>query len=574
MAIVAFPGADDSTSLPDVPPLVQYLLLHFLTPILAWLSAHVYQLLLVRCAAHPLVRLGQSYDPAPVITACAAYYHQAGPGKPPTYSVHTLVHAEIVRAWANTCSDRELEWHLASNLIVRWYVGLPLVGPTPDHTTLNRFHAWLTVYHPDALFREVLTFLDQVDPEAPARTPQIVDTFAMASPAAPTPSPARLLLHLCTRLVAAWQQHAPPPMQAALPPLDFGALCAPPSARTAPQQQAQLEQAVTVATWLLTDLLPHLPRLDSAAQVRLQPLLDAIAKVIGDETTTDVGGVVRERSRDAKGSYRIMSAIDLEATFRKHEPDPAVLGSNAIIATTATRIRAAVIRTGSTPDQDAPVAVLAQQIAAQQPLPPVLIMDQAGGMGKTRAQVGSVSAGQTQMVAQIPHAGVAGPARFTPADFRMSADGRSCTCPRGVTSYRAYGHSQGEGISFRFYGADCRDCPLWEACRGPSSPPNSQRAVYLTPYHTHLRLGAAFNATADGKALLRCRWQVEPTIAWLVRYNGCRQARRVGVAAAQCQLFQACAVRNLQLWLARHDLRQAPNVVDHAHSAPGVQQAA
>jgi hypothetical protein len=486
------------------------LLLHFLTPILAWLNDRVYQLLLVRCATHPLVRLGQSYDPAPVIAACATYYHLTGPGKPPTYSIHTLVHAEIVRAWANTCSDRELEWHLASNLIVRWYVGLPLVGPTPDHTTLNRFHAWLTYHHPDAVFRDVLAFLDRVDPEDPARTPQIVDTFAMASPAAPTISPARLLLHLCARLVVAWQQQAPPSFQVALPPLDFGALRDPPSARSAAQQQAQLAQAVTVASWLRADLLPHLPHLD-CPHVHLQPLLDAIAKVIGDETTTDVSGVVRERARDAKGSYRIMSAVDLEATFRKHEPDPAVLGSNAIIATTATRIRAAVIRTGSTPDQDVPVAVLTQQIAAQQPLPPALIMDQAGGMGKTRAQVRSVSAGQTQMVAQIPHAGVAGPVRFTPADFRMSADGRSCTCPRGVTSYRAYGHAQGEGVSFRFYGADCRDCPLWEACRGPSSPPKSQRAVYLTPYHTHLRFGATFNASAAGKALLRCRWQVEPT---------------------------------------------------------------
>ena len=30
-------------------------------------------------------------------------------------------------------------------------------------------------------------------------------------------------------------------------------------------------------------------------------------------------------------------------------------------------------------------------------------------------------------------------------------------------------------------------------------------------------------------------------------------ARRVGLAAAQCQLFEACAVRNLQLWLGRLD---------------------
>ncbi len=85
-------------------------------------------------------------------------------------------------------------------------------------------------------------------------------------------------------------------------------------------------------------------------RVRIQPLLDALPKVITDETTTDAMGRVTERPRDDKGQYRIMSAVDLQATFRKHEPDPAVLGSNAMVATTATRIRAAVIATGSTPD--------------------------------------------------------------------------------------------------------------------------------------------------------------------------------------------------------------------------------
>ena len=574
MPILAFPVADDSPPLPDVPPLVQVLLLRFLTPILQWISQQLYQAVLGRCAAHPLVQLAQHYDPAPVVASCADYYHQTGPGKPPTYTVNTLVRAEIVRAWADSCSDPALEWHLASNLIVRWYVGLPVLGPTPDHATLNRFHAWLTVHHPDTLFRDVLTFLDRVDPEDPASTPQIVDTFAMTSPAAPTSTPARLLVQLSAHLVAAWLRHAPGRYQAALPPLDLGALVHPSSARTPAQQQAQLGQAVTVACWLVDALTPHLPQLDTDVRARIQPLLDAIAKVLADETSTDARGVVRERPPDGKGSYRIMSASDLEATFRKHEPHPAVLGSNAMIATTATRIRAAVIRTGSTPDQDAPVAVLAQQLAANQPLPPALIMDQAGGMGKTRAQVETVSAGQTRMVAQVPHTGVDSGARFTPADFQLSADGASCTCPNGVTSTRAYQHPRGDGVSFRFFGGQCQDCPLWTACRGPTSTPRSQRAVYCTPYHHHLRDGAAFNRSADGQGLLRCRWQVEPTIAWLVRYNGCRQARRVGLAAAQCQLFQACAVRNLQLWLGRRDRHVMPHAVAHARRTPEVSYAA
>ena len=253
MSILPFPSSDPSTNLPDLPPVVQAFLRRFLALILTWVSALVYQTMLLQCARHPLGRIARLYDPSAVLAACSDSYHPSGPGTSPTFSVRTLV-----LAWADSCSDRELEWHLACNLLVRWYVGLPLLGSTPDHTTLNRLHAWLTVHHPDALFRDVLTFLDQVDPEDPAATPQIVDTFAMASPVAPTSSPARLLLHLTARLVTAWMQHAPD-HQAALPPLDIGALSTPLGARTASQRQAHLEQAVAVATWLLTDLSPAPP---------------------------------------------------------------------------------------------------------------------------------------------------------------------------------------------------------------------------------------------------------------------------------------------------------------------------
>ena len=75
--------------------------------------------------------------------------------------------------------------------------------------------------------------------------------------------------------------------------------------------------------------------------------------------------------------------------------------------------------------------------------------------------------------------------------------------------------------------------------------------VSVTAYHAYVRAASRFKETDAGKALRTSRWPVEPTIAWLVRYQGCRQARRVGQAAAQCQLYQACAIRNLLLWLSR-----------------------
>jgi len=523
--------------------------LRFLPAILAWLETCILRQLLHRFADHPLVQIAQFYDLTPVIAACADYYHAAeAPGKPPTFSIELLVRAEIVRAWAESCSERDLEWHLSSNLLVRAFVGLPLLTPAPDHSTLNRFHAFLTDHHPDALFRDVLAFLERVDPEPGATTPQIIDTFALQSPAAWPPRTANLLLDLCADLIRAWQHHAPSALQRVLPPLDLGPIFHPARPRDALERQALLSQAVSLSQRLLTDLAPHLSVLPTKQRQPISRLLEALAKVLADEIELDATGQPSERTH--KGDYRIISATDIDASFRKHDDD-LTLGYNVALATTATRIRAVVVASGATPDNEAPILLAQQQLSAQQPLPPYFVMDRAGGWGKCRGRLDVVSGGQTQMVALIPAAGGADPSRFGPADFVVDAERTRCTCPNGVVSTKAYASGDGDGVHFRFLASQCRNCPLWNDCRGAQGNPKGHRSVFVSDYHAYLRRAAAFNQSEEGQALLSQRWRVEPTIAWLTRYTGCRRARRVGQTAAQFQLFQACAVRNLLLWLTR-----------------------
>jgi transposase len=81
--------------------------------------------------------------------------------------------------------------------------------------------------------------------------------------------------------------------------------------------------------------------------------------------------------------------------------------------------------------------------------------------------------------------------------------------------------------------------------------PKGQRTVFLSDHQAYLRRAAVFNQTAEGRGLLARRWRVEPEVAWLTRYQGCRTARCLGQAAAQFQVFQACAMRNLLRWLSR-----------------------
>lgn len=430
MAIVPPVLRAGTRDLPDVPPAVQWLIGEFFAPILCWLETLVYRPLLRRCADHPLVLLARWYDPTAVVAACAGFHHAPGtPGTPPTFTIAQFVRAEMVRAWADTCSDPALEELLSTNLLVRWFVGLPLSQPGPDHSTLADIHAYLTAHAPDAFFRDVLGFLSRVDPEEPATTAQIVDTFAMASPVATHPGPDQLLRHLCLRLARCWLAYAPPLLQAALPPLDFSALARSCGARTAIERQQRLQAAVTVATWLGDGLTPHLPVLAEPLRAVVADYLAALVKVVADDLVVDGTGFVTERPIGKRGTRRLGSAVDLEATFRKHEGSPAVLGSNAVISITTTRIRAAVALTGSTPDNETLSAVLEQQLAAGLPLPPYLVMDQIGGWGKTRARVDALSEGQTMMVARTPVSGGSDRSRFTVADFQVDAERRTCIAP-------------------------------------------------------------------------------------------------------------------------------------------------
>lgn len=228
---------DESVPLPGVPLPVLLLLAGWLAPILAWAQGWLWQQVLARNRDHPLVHLEQSgYRPDGVVARCADYYHQAGRGAPPTSSVEQLVRCELVRVWAESCSDPALERLLTNDLVARWYVGLALWQPAPDHSTLNRFHAWLCAHQPRALFEDVLAFLDRVDPERSGAT-QWLDTFALGSPAAPT-GVVELLLGLLAQLLEEWRALAPPEALAALPPLDEAAWRQPTPART-PESRAR-----------------------------------------------------------------------------------------------------------------------------------------------------------------------------------------------------------------------------------------------------------------------------------------------------------------------------------------------
>lgn len=570
-----------------LPDFVLSLIKPYLEPLLFWLSDHIYTQLFKRETDHLLLQLQQHLDFQPLEQACAAFHHASGPGAPPTHPTPQLVRALLVK-YLFDWSLRELEFQLRFHLVVKWFVGYALFEVGPDHTTLERFEQWVRAHESGLFFDATLHQIDADFPELRTR-PQIGDTFALRANAAKE-SLVTLLRHTCRRLLAEFQQAAPDRALLVTSQFNMVALLGAPEEvdevfLTLTQRQARLQTVVAHAlhcAQLVRAQLDAAPPLTSAVRAETVYWLAHLDKVIADEVAltfiaetpssdtlgfaehpldeqitwlVDFSGlppeaslVVSELNPDDKGSYRLGSATDPEATYRLHGPGKTDFGYNTQVVTDGVFVREIQAATGAQPDPVAIPEVLTAQYERHGFYPPKFIYDQAGGNGKTRALVEQATGGQTQLVAHLPPYEKRTD-RFGPSDFTLSLDGLRLTCPNGKSSDVAYRSGGGDGRSFRFFPVQCAGCPLWADCRSEKAGPAAKRQVFISDYRPQVEAARVYNQTPEFKLEMKLRPLVERIIAGLVRYNGARVARRRGLANADFQMKMCATAFNLKTWL-------------------------
>jgi DDE family transposase len=345
-------------------------------------------------------------------------------------------------------------------------------------------------------------------------------------------------------------QHADLETQLHAPAL-FGPSDEPTAYRLSPAERlARLHTTVlaarSCAQWVRTQLDP----LASEAQPRVTVWLERLDQIVADEveiTTPSSEGAVRVTPwpEAKKGSYRLGSATDPEATYRVPGAGKTDFGYNVQVAVTDNFVREIQVEPGAQPDGVAIPAVLCAEKDFQDLVPPKFIYDTAAGEGKTRARVAAATHGQTQLVAPLPPKNQP-PTPFPPEQFTLSVEGRTLTCPGGQTTDIAYGSSSAEGRNFRFLGSQCADGPLWAQCRKDQPGAKTRRRVFISDYRQEIDAARAYNQTAEYQADLQQRPRVERIIAALVRYNGARRARRRGLANADFQAKMNATSYNLK----------------------------
>jgi hypothetical protein len=256
------------------------------------------------------------------------------------------------------------------------------------------------------------------------------------------------------------------------------------------------------------------------------------------------GGAIRRCTAQERGSYRIISATDTDATVRKHG-DTITLGYNVAVLGSRNFVRGIRAYTGATPDGSTIAPLLAQHQAHFGFCPERCVYDRAAGTPKHLADVRRKSAGQTQLVARQIGSGQRHK-RFTLVDFDLGPVG--LTCPNGVLSTQIFRADKEDGYIYRFHGQQCQGCPLWEQCRDPKSKPGSHRSVFLSDHALLHAAELAYLATPAAQEDFAFRANIERHIAGLVLHNGARRAKVCGLAKVNAQVTMAAIGYNLKRW--------------------------
>lgn len=565
-----------------------------------WFSRLFYEAMLPLWKGEFLVVLSGLLDFGPLIEACAPFHHQQGPGRPAQFSVACLARAMLVR-YLFEWSFETTEHQMRTSMVVKWFVGLPLGEQPPDAVTLFRFEDWVRSNNARTYFRETLSQIYAALPEQ-CNQPLITDTFAMRANAADE-TLIQKLRHTCHIALRMLKKVAPAvheqfKLELANHP-DIQNMLYPPKGITPerflkPEERQQRVQATVIGVRefsrqvrLLTadcpvdELLPIFTRLADLDRV----IKDEVRLKLDQGEAQDNVISARELPPEDKGSPRLGSATDREAAFRVHDRGKdVVLGSNVCVMTTPDGVVVEIdAYPGNTADQEAFPKTTQALIDNGQPAPPAIIVDRAGGSGKSRARTEDITDGQTQVVSHtMPYD--ARSDRFVPSDFILSTDEQTLTCPFGQSTNQAYNHGVGDGRSFRFSAEMCKNCPFnphinpacldplaelaaplppsgLRVCRDPEAKPDSFRSVfvgYASDYRKHLEAAIAFNQTDAFKDLIKLRPRIEGTIANLTRHDGAGRAKGVGTLKADFQAKMCGVVHNLKLWVRLSTQRRTP----------------
>jgi len=267
--------------------------------------------------------------------------------------------------------------------------------------------------------------------------------------------------------------------------------------------------------------------------------VELLRKVIADDIDDDPEDGGKPRIRKGVAKERTVSVQDPEMRHGHKSSGHKFNGHKAHIAVERTTgvITAVSLTAPSTAD-----GALVKNLVEQTENTTDLNVEHGVGDCAYGSQTGIEQAGAVgiELVTKMPGAPTT---RLGAAQFRVSDDRRTATCPAGVPSERI--ERNRETLVHVWSASKCGTCPLKTRCTDAN-----QRSLRVAPYFHDRRRRESYARSTVGRQILRERVVVEHAIGRL-KNLGAGMARYFGRVKTQAQWMWTAAVVNLSLVWSR-----------------------
>jgi len=467
---------------------------------------------------HLLYKIAEQIDFSFVNDACRDLYSQ-NLGRPVEYNPETMFRAAIVQ-FEYDFSDREMEEAARYNIIIKWFIGLPIDASSFDHSALGDFRDRLGEERWKELFFMVLK---QIEDAGFAKGNQSVDATHVISNIA-IPGTIGLIRQGIKTVMTAIEKVDSKLYE------ELG------GKKTTDKKEKVHTLKPEEKKKKLVEVVEEAKNIRNKAQTLESPSVnEEIEKLnrILNENIEEKNGEIQKKKEHVKD--KLVSLVDEDARHGAKSDEKTFTGYKANIMKSGDGFVTNIIGTpGNTYDGNVLVPLVDEKIENSSK-PDKVAGDQHYGSAENRFQMA-----QRGITIVAPFKEDFNPAGLISQD-KFIFDENGVTCPAGNRTMIS-NFNEKEGTTTYFFKPEiCQQCAIKDFCTK-----QNRRTVTIGKHHELITKAKEYNKTQDFKDDMKERAHIEPKQAEMKRFHGMARARYWGLSKVNIQFIITALVVNVK----------------------------
>ena len=467
---------------------------------------------------HILYRINKQVDFSFVDEACKDLYSQ-DQGRPVKYLPEIMFRSAIVQ-YLNDYSDREMEEAARYNLIIKWFIGIPVEDSSYDHSALGDFRDRLGEKRWKKLF---FIILKQIENAGFAKGNQYVDaTHVIANIAIPGTIG---LIRQGIKAIMEEIKKVDPKLYEEM----GGQKTADKKEKIHTLKPEEKKKKLVEVVEEARAIRGKAGKLESPS---VKQKIEQLNQIL-NENTEEKNGEIQKKKEHVED--KLVSLVDNDARHGAKSDSKPFTGYKANIMKSEDGFVTNINGTaGNTYDGNLLVPLVDEK-TENSSKPPKIAGDTHYGSAENRYQM---SLREIRLVAPLIK-------DFNPTGLlsqeKFVLDKTGVTCPAGNrTMISNYNEKEGTTI-FYFKKEICQQCVLKDQCTK-----QERRTITIGKHHELIKEAKEYNKTQDFKDDMKERAHIEPKHAEMKRFHGMARARYWGLPKVNVQFIITAIVVNVK----------------------------